>query len=122
MSVEFDFDLLFQQPSDNGKEKCKGLRFRGIKNFYVKVSEDNTAGRVVLKQEFRLLKKQSCPGCEKCGWIFDDLREDVDGDFVVFPEEIEDGAVYYIGVTDVSRDLETGYVDEYLLRFLKVEE
>ena len=106
-----DFEFLYKdQP-----ETCIGLTFRGYRNFYYQ------DGRLELKQGIRLLKRKSCPGCEKCGWMLDELKELLYCDSVIMPE-IEHGNLYSIRTINVSRDWETGYVDDYDIEIYEVEE
>ena len=51
---------------------CKGLYWRGSENIFM-----DSDGRIKQTKELRILKKKSCPGCEKCGWIFDEISESI---------------------------------------------
>lgn len=56
-----------------GKNTCKGLRFRASKSLY---TTDNY--EIVEKRSLKLLKRQSCMGCEQCGEILPYLFEIID--------------------------------------------
>jgi len=56
-----------------------------------------------------MLKKKSCPGCEKCGFLLEDLSQN---ESVIIPE-IEHDELYTVVVTNISKDWETGYVDDW---------
>lgn len=90
--------------------KCKGLFYRCRVNKYA------TWTSVGSKITFRLLKKRSCPGCDRCDSLLDDLRERLSPHFSdsgVFPDDPKDGEVYRLTVTSVSRDWESGVVDDW---------
>lgn len=90
---------------------CKGLFFRLRLNTYYQ------DGRYVEKKEMRLLKRLSCKGCAKCGWIEENLREEAFGSPPIEIDEEVDQGIYIVGVTDISRDCETGIVDDWRLIF-----
>ena len=97
--------------------ECKGLTFRGYSSVYT-----SSKSRGVEKREgIKLLKKKSCPGCEKCSWLLDDIPESIACKTLILPE-IEHGALYSLRVTNESRDYESGYVDDYDLEFYKIKE
>lgn len=86
--------------------KCKGLVFRGFNSMFF------SDGRLEERRGIRLLKRESCPGCEKCGFLLDDMSEQVIIGSMIIPE-IEHGKLYEVIVINESRDWETGYVDDY---------
>ena len=101
--------------------ECKGLIFRGYSSTFVTYrtrGEINGAGR---REGIRLLKKKSCPGCGKCGWMLDVLLDHIDCETLIFPD-IEHGVLYGLRVTNEPRDYESGYVDDYDLEFYKIKE
>lgn len=51
--------------------ECKGRVYR----FFVGNSQ-SLDGDIMQVQRFRLLKRQSCPGCPECGWMKDVIKED----------------------------------------------
>ncbi len=93
--------------------ECKGIIFRGH------VSQYFDGNKLVLKQELRILKRKSCPGCEKCGFLLDEINE---GTHIIFPDEIKNGKLYSCKVTNMSRDYETGYVDGWDILIYEVKE
>lgn len=100
-------------------EECKGIFFRGITNNYF----DYATGKLVWKEELRLLKRMSCKGCSKCDWLFDDIREHAEcGCSIILPKNgIEHGKTYRIVVSNITKDYETGYVDDWDLVVVEVE-
>ena len=83
--------------------ECKGLIFRGFNStFYSDCRLEKRSG-------IRMLKKKSCPGCEKCGFLLEDLSQN---ESVIIPE-IEHDELYTVVVTNISKDWETGYVDDW---------
>lgn len=88
---------------------CKGLFFR------VRVSRYTTRSGVIgHKREYRPLKRMSCPGCDKCGWMWDDLADHGN----MFLDGGKDGEVVQLKMANISHDYETGYVDGYDLAFV----
>lgn len=116
LSVDFRSSL----HGDREKEPpCKGLFFRCEITSYIGSDRD-----VNFKTRFRFLKRMSCPGCAQCGAMWDDLREglcDPKYSNVIF-ESGQIGELYQLKVTNISTDWETGYVDDYDLEFVRVEE
>ena len=108
------FDLKSELNTDK-QPKCKGLVFRGFNNFYF----NDVTGIICNKQYIKLLKRKSCSGCEHCSWIFDEIYDIMDCENLIFPE-IENEKLYTISVTNVSRDYETGYVDDYDLEIVEL--
>jgi hypothetical protein len=100
------------------KNECKGLVFRGYaSSFY-----DIKRGRVEWREGIRLLKKKSCPGCEECGGMLDSLPDMIYCQGVISPEGgIEDGKLYTMTVTNISKDCESGIVDDWDLQIIQVE-
>lgn len=96
---------LFTQVDD--EVKCRGVYFRGS----VYEGWDGRTYSSIIR--LKLLKRMSCPGCEHCGWIYDQLHE-VGPDWpLVGIEKVEDGKIYTIGVCNESKDWETGIVDQW---------
>jgi len=89
--------------------ECKGLIFRLHINFF-----KNSKGHIVYKETMVPLKRRSCPGCQYCGFLLDDLSEH---DHMPIVEDPEHGALYMLGVTNESRDFETGIIDDWDLIF-----
>jgi len=96
------------------KNDCKGLIFRGECNSYI------SKGKYVYRESMALLKRQSCEGCEKCGWILDDLTENVANGFLPIINNIENRCLYKLEIINKTKDWETGYVDGYDFEFQKI--
>lgn len=94
---------------------CKGVFFRANVSKYW----DSDKGVIGERRTVRILKRKSCPGCSACAWIYDHLQEDVEN---VHIEDVENGKVYSIIVTNEHTDWETGIVDDYDLSFKEVKE
>lgn len=90
------------------KSECKGLFFRGTVNIF---ATDNYVREV---RQVKLLKRMSCKGCEKCGWIMENIHEDImGGSFEKYLTDIKDGKIYTPKI-EASQDWESGYweIDE----------
>lgn len=93
--------------------QCKGLVFRGYRNSYYK------DGKFELKQGIKLLKRKSCPGCEQCGYLLDDLKEFAGTDSLIIPD-IKDFKEYSVRVTNIHTDWESGMVDDWDLEIFEI--
>jgi hypothetical protein len=99
-------------------DECKGLIFRCSKSRCI-----TSYNGILEKTELRLLKRKSCPGCSKCGWIIDYLREDIDmyeleDDYI---DNCEHGKLYTPHIVS-SRDWETGIEEIDYIEFMEVLE
>jgi hypothetical protein len=108
----------YGKPED---EPCKGLIFRCRVNIY-----QNSQGAYVETKRMIPLIRQSCKGCEKCGWLTDMMDEEIDlcvnwHNGSLFTDDPEDGGTYEYKVTSTSTDWETGIVDDYTTGFVKVK-
>uniref|UniRef100_A0A6M3XWC2 Uncharacterized protein n=1 Tax=viral metagenome TaxID=1070528 RepID=A0A6M3XWC2_9ZZZZ len=94
---------------DNDKIECKGLIFRARINNFVCYKN-----KIVKSREMRLLKKESCQGCEHCGYIWEDLHEGIlnDSRFIAL-DNIEEGKKYRIKCCIDSTDFYSGYADDW---------
>lgn len=108
---------LLEEPELHDVEECKGLFFRVSVNDYYFVRERN---EYTYSTRIRLLKSISCPGCSQCQWLLDDYGEC--GAMPILPDDLRNGDVVTIAVTNISHDYETGYVDGYDLEFVKVKQ
>lgn len=98
------------------KPSCKGKIFKASRNYFY------DKGRLVNSVEFRLLKRKSCSGCKKCGWIEEYLREEVNCKYPILGlEEVRPGRLYTIRMCNISTDWETGYVEDFELEVIEVE-
>ena len=96
--------------------ECKGRFYRGRVSGYL-----NSRNEYVYTEKMIPLKRMSCPGCEKCGWVDDELSMFISEK--TYPEVIggiEDGELYTIDICNISHDWESGIVDDYDLVFTKV--
>ena len=101
----------------NNKSKCVGVLVRGIVNIYL---HDNV---FMENRGFRILKNKSCGGCESCGWILDNLNEFYHNDEPISNLHImENKKLYEITYVELSRDFETGYVDDYHFELVEIKE
>lgn len=111
------------------KPTCQGLFFRGYSNTFWSCDKYET------KRGMRLLKRKSCKGFEKCDsydektedmrcdhWFLGDMPDMIDIEAVIMPEEVEDGALYSLRMTNVETDWETGHCDHWDYEFFKVED
>lgn len=84
---------------------CKGLVFRGSVNCFM----SGDGKRIASHKELRLLKRKSCEGCYKCGWILDSIDMGV----IQGIEDIENGKLYILNFVEDGRNWENGGVDEW---------
>lgn len=97
---------------------CKGLYWRGVENIFV-----DKSGRIKQTKEIRLLKRKSCPGCEKCFWIFDELIESIscEKNYSNILSDIKHGKIYRFGFS-TSTDWESGFSEIDDIYFVEVKE
>ena len=117
LAEAFRLDL---QKSENPEPECKGLIFRYARETWIGTAQD-----INFRDRFRFIKGKSCEGCDKCGWMWDDLHEFLcDPEFcnIICPDEPKQNQLYTIIVSNISKDWETGYVDEWDLEFVEYEE
>lgn len=109
-----DLDIMeaFEYPLPKG-EPCKGLVFRGYSNTF---KSNNHIGQ---HQGIKLLKRKSCPGCEVCGSLLDEVSESIACNSLIMPT-IHHGALYSIHITNVHKDWESGLVDDYEIEVYKL--
>ena len=100
-------------------DKCKGIFFRGYSSTFFNYKES----RIERREGFRLLKKESCKGCDhSCEHFFlEEMHDIIDCEGTIIPE-IEDGVIYQIRVVNISTDYESGHVAGYDFEFYKKEE
>jgi len=114
--ISFEKPLSREELPPDGKP-CRGLVFRGRVNAFV-----NNRGEYVYKESMRPLKRLSCPGCVKCGWLVEGLKEYLAEGMQPNIDSIDDQALYELVITNVSTDWETGYVDDWDLEFRRKKE
>ena len=88
--------------------ECKGIIYRGRVNAYI-----NDKGKYVYQESMTPLKRLSCNGCDKCGWIHEAISEGIGNERLPIIDNIQDNALYEVAVENESRDWETGYIDDY---------
>ena len=99
----------------DGKNICKGRFYRVAHSKFI-----NKAGAIVFTTAFRPLKRKSCKGCEKCGWLDEDLQERNLSD--ILWEEFNQDDIVTVVICNEHTDWESGYVDDYDLKFVLVVE
>jgi len=96
---------ILESPETIKKNNCKGLVFRGTVSSYFSAHKS-----VEVRKSLRLLKKDSCSGCEYCEWIWEYLSEDITSCF--YHEDymgvIKHGSKYKLKITTYK-----GYYDLY---------
>lgn len=103
------------------RETCKGLVFRlSITQHYF--VDDHKRIIWVDRTVMRQLKMDSCPGCRHCGYLHEYLDEFTTHNDIQIRPRINPGAKYELKVVDISRDPETGVVDDWSLAFVEIEE
>jgi hypothetical protein len=111
MENVFDISL---EPK-NAKDSCKGKIYRGRVNAFL-----NAKKEYVYQERMVPLIRQSCPGCEACGWLEDELKESIGNNALPIMSDIEHEATYRLEIVNQSRDHETGMIDDYDMEFIKV--
>lgn len=98
------------------KNNCKGLVFRGEHSNYV------TSRGIASTTKLNLLKTKSCGGCETCGWLCDSFKDmHLDGGIIDF-ETVEHGKLYTIEICNMSKDYESGIVEDYDLKVIECKD
>ncbi len=111
------FKLLSEEIVKDNLPGCKGLTFRGYSSTFI----SHRSRRIERREGVALLKNSSCPGCEKCDWMLDDMSEHIACETLNLPE-IEHGTLYSLKVANISRDSESGIIDDFDLEFYKIKE
>lgn len=98
----------------NITNSCKGQVFKASVNNF-------TTRKRGFGFEIRLvpMKRMSCPGCEKCGWLHENFNE-INNDWPILNiENCEDGKFYTIGICNELRDYESGMIDAWDLQLIE---
>lgn len=119
VGVRNDEKIIIEPLPINEVDECKGLFFRASTCVYRSDSTGND--RFVQKMELRLLKKRSCPGCGRCGIVLDELKEFAAHGSIDLTD-IKHGRIYTPKVTNISRDWETGIIDDWDIEFVEVKD
>lgn len=94
--------------------ECIGQIFRGRVSFYP------TERGIARKETLSLLKKKSCPGCDKCAWCTE-LDMHLMDEVVVWPE-IEDQALYRLEGIWSPRSYEYPLEGDFEVEFHKIKD
>lgn len=116
MNLKDMLDVLVVEDDPN---KCKDRFFRVRKNAYIH------NGKIVISTTLKELKRKSCPGCNVCGWMEDDLYEGLVNygeSYIDGLDELKDGDMVRLNVVIDSTDYETGHADSWHLKAYKVDE
>ncbi len=105
--MSYKFKLL-EIPPFTDKTECKGLFFRANTGAWFESEKQRFNERRTLT----LLKKLSCPGCEKCDWFWDAMNTYIydEGSVEIFFAGLEHGKLYAPHY-EADQDWETG-IDE----------
>lgn len=100
--------------------KCGGVFYRINREAYT-----GNAGDINFKIRFRPQTKMSCPGCPMCWYITSDdinvlYEQFINGDVLLNHNE-KHGTLFELKITNVSTCWETGYIDDYDLKFIEVK-
>ncbi len=101
---------------ENPEPECKGIIFRYSRDIWIGSDND-----VNFRDRFRWNKTLSCSGCDKCDWMWDDMREIMYDEGLIFDNPKKD-QLYTLMVTNISTDWESGHVDDYDLEFIEVKD
>lgn len=97
--------------------QCKGKIYKAKVTHYI-----GSRGEAIYQEKFIPMKRMSCDGCAKCNWLEDDLNEFMSNNtFPIIEDRIKDEGLYYLDVTNISHDFESGIVDDWNLIFRKLE-
>jgi hypothetical protein len=105
----------FLEDKPKAEEPCKGRIYRA------QVSSWANTHLLGARTRLSLLKRDSCPGCEKCGWL-DEALEEVGSDWPIQNiDTVQDGKKYKLRACNFSYDYESGITDGYDLGLFEVE-
>ena len=107
-----DLSNIIGRDYDPKKKECRGLIFRYTERSYFNKKRLS----VESKSAATLLKRKSCD----CGCIdlLESMDEMIDSGSVYFPDDAKDGDILRLTVTNIQRDPETNYVDDYDYTFV----
>lgn len=97
----------------NPEPKCSGVVYKAD------VQHCKTQRGVLFSVRLNKMKRLSCPGCEYCGFLEDDLSE-IDPKYwsIIDIATAEPGKLYTIEVVNIGRDWESGHVDSWDLKMV----
>lgn len=101
------------------KEVCKGKVYR-----YTEYTYFGKKGEFVSGYKLSPLKRLSCPGCENCFWIEDDIQEGIfsNSHYIEINKGVKHNDTVRLTFHEDGRDWETGVVDSWHLVAVKIEE
>lgn len=104
----------------NKKSKeCKGIICRA--NVYNGFSQSYGRNTIISNIKLTILKRDSCPGCEKCGGLWDQLSE-ISNDWPVSNiSEVIDRHKYRLDIVITSYDYESGHADEWEYKLTEIK-
>ena len=98
-------------------EECRGRIYRFRVSQYV-----DGRGVFVRREKFVPMKRLSCPGCDRCFWVDEcEVRDMHNEMYTVWSDCLQVGDLVELSVTNVSRDWETGIVDDWDYEFVRNE-
>ncbi len=109
-------DILLDMIEEVEESDCKGLIYRCRINAYI-----DSRGTYVYQEKMIPMKKLSCKGCKECGWLKDGLNEFVIDNIYPIIEDPIDGELYTLGITNESRDLKTGIINDWDMEFVRIK-
>ena len=111
-------DFLIEMGKPKQSIECIGRKYKYTENSFV-----NSDGTLIYKKQFRMMRKQSCKGCEHCGWLDEDIANHFsEKDGVLLPDNPVHGKLYEIKCVDYYKDWETGIVEDYTLGFVEAND
>jgi hypothetical protein len=63
----------------------------------------------------------SCPGCEGCDWMEDEIRNFIDNDTPI-THEPKEGQLYRVAIINEERDWESGIIDAWDIAFVPLKD
>lgn len=97
-----------------GIPECTGKFFRYSENTFV-----SSHGSIEIRKSYRLLKRKSCPGCDRCQQFDEDLSCAGLGGLIEFPERPEHGKIYELEFVPGAPDWETGALEEWFWKLVE---
>lgn len=106
-----------QQKEQQENKPCEGKVYRAHLNAFI-----NSKGEYVEQKRMTPMKRMSCPGCEKCDWLLEDLREQIiSTDMSPIVTTLVNKAFYRLVVANITKDWESGIVDGWDIVFERVK-
>ena len=111
-------DLSETEAQKTKRLECKGLIYRIKINAFLNKHND-----YIYKESMIFQKRKSCKGCEYCIPILDEFKETLPVNFPMIKNiKNKNGKLYKLMITNISKDWETGFVDDYDIEFKELEE